>query len=478
MASPVLRSVASMQPIDVPAVPAPPLTNPNGVLDERVPAGKAEDLRSVLEALALQLHLPLALLSRGAAGWRFEVEAFPPGNGRGADGEDTTPSAMLERTADMDALSGLPLGEARGLEWTLVVPGKPESWQHADGVEKLAAAARRVKRALARKTDGRESIGRGVYGFARRLSRTPHPAGTHSLILKTLARRTGARVGALAVYREQDRALAITATYGYPSVLVEHVRIAPGEGILGSSFVRGLPEIGEAPERMRPRYRTNSYMMVPLCGPTGPIGVVALTDRKDDRPFDRVDLKRARVLAAVAELGLAREAAHTGMAEVTRLAAVDPVTGLFTRRIFEERLGAEVQRAHRHQEPLALLLVDIDDFKHVNDQFGHLEGDRALRGVGDVFRDAVRIFDVCARLGGDEFVILMPRANMSVALRIAERVRERVQRRFEGEPFGVTISIGAASLGPAGRPQDLIADADRRLRAAKSKGKNAIDVSD
>jgi diguanylate cyclase (GGDEF)-like protein len=157
---------------------------------------------------------------------------------------------------------------------------------------------------------------------------------------------------------------------------------------------------------------------------------------------------------------------------------VDSVTGLFTRRIFEERLGAEVQRAHRHQEPLALLLVDIDDFKLVNDKFGHLEGDRALRGVGDVFREAVRIFDVCARLGGDEFVILMPRATMSVALRIAERVRERVQRRFDGEPFGVTISIGAASLGPAGRPQDLIADADRRLRAAKVKGKNAIDVSD
>jgi diguanylate cyclase (GGDEF)-like protein len=166
------------------------------------------------------------------------------------------------------------------------------------------------------------------------------------------------------------------------------------------------------------------------------------------------------------------------MAEVSRLAAVDPVTGLFTRRIFEERLGAEVQRAHRHQEPLALLLVDIDDFKLVNDRFGHLEGDRALRGVGDVFREAVRIFDVCARLGGDEFVILMPRATMSVALRIAERVRERVQRRFDGEPFGVTISIGAAALGPAGRPQDLIADADRRLRAAKVRGKNAIDVSD
>jgi diguanylate cyclase (GGDEF)-like protein len=465
-----------MQPIDV-RTAAAPVTELPGVHEDHQGRSLENDVRPTLESLASKLHLPLALLSRGAGGWRFEIEAFPAAKGEQTNGGDNFATPLLERTADMDALSGLPIGEARGLEWTLVVPGKPEAWRQGDDYERLAAAAREVRRVLTQ--HGRsDSIEGGVYGFARRLSRTAHPVRIHALVLKTMARRTGARVGALAIYNEQERALAITATHGYPSVLVEHVRIAPGEGILGSSFMRGLPEIAEASNRRRPRYRTNSYMVVPLCGPTGPVGVVALTDKIDDQPFNRADLKRARVLAAVAELGLAREAAHTGMAEVTRLAAVDPVTGLFTRRIFEERLGAEVQRAHRHQEPLALLLVDIDDFKQVNDKFGHLEGDRALRGVGDVFRDAVRIFDVCARLGGDEFVILMPRATMNVALRIAERVRERVQRRFESEPFGLTISIGAASLGPAGRPQDLIADADRRLRAAKMKGKNAIDVSD
>src|SRR5688500_8679149 len=247
-----------MQPLDVSTAAAPPLTNLNGVLEERALPGKAGDLRKVLEVLAVQLQLPLALLSRGSAGWRFEIEAFPPTNGDGANGQTETPSATLERDGNMDALSGLPLGEARGLDWTLVVPGKPETWQDGDGYEKLVAAARQVKRALNRRADRRDSIGRGVYGFARRLARTPQSAAIHSLILDTLARRTGARVGALAVYREQDRALAITATYGYPSVLVEHVRIAPGEGILGSSFVRGLPEIGEASNRLRPRYRTNS----------------------------------------------------------------------------------------------------------------------------------------------------------------------------------------------------------------------------
>lgn len=464
-----------MQPTDLRAATlSAPVNGARPLADDGSVAARADDVLPLLQSLASKLHLPLALLSRGGAGWRFELEAFPSGNGDG----DRAAAPTAERSINDDALSGLPLGEARGLEWTLVVPGHPEGWQDAERYEKLTAAARQVRRALSRTMNRPDPLGRGIYGFARRLSRTAHQPGIHSLILKTMARRTGARVGALAVYREQERALSITATYGYPSVLVEHVRIAPGEGVLGSAFVRGLPEIGEASNKMRPRYRTNSYMVVPLTGPAGVVGVVALTDKKDDQPFDRTDLKRARVLAAVAELGLAREAAHTGMTEVSRLAAVDPVTGLFTRRIFEERLSAEVQRAHRHQEPLALLLADIDDFKLVNDQFGHLEGDKALRVVGDVFREAVRIFDVCARLGGDEFVILMPRATMSVALRIAERVRERVQRRFDGEPFNVTISIGAASLGPAGRPQDLIADADRRLRSAKLKGKNAIDVSD
>jgi diguanylate cyclase (GGDEF)-like protein len=440
-------------------------------------SGTADDVRPLLETLASRLSIPLALLSRGSDGWRFEIEAFPPTNGASTESGASDAGVAARGAIGADALSGLPIGRARGVEWTLVIAGNPDTWQEGTRYEKLKAAAREMKLALRGKsaTDSRES--HHVYGFARRLSRTTHQAGIHSLILETMARRTGARVGALAIYKEQERTLSIAATYGYPSVLVEHVRIAPGEGILGSSFLRGLPEVGEVPQRVRPRYRTNSYMVIPLCGPAGVVGVVALTDKRNDLPFDRVDLKRARVLGAVAELGLAREAAQSGMTEVSRLAAVDPVTGLFTRRIFEERLGAEVQRAHRHQEPLALLLVDIDDFKLVNDQFGHLEGDRALRGVGDVFRDAVRIFDVCARLGGDEFVILMPRATMNVALRIAERVRERVQHRFESEAFALTISIGAASLGPAGRPQDLIADADRRLRAAKVKGKNAIDVS-
>src|SRR5688572_8449036 len=155
-----------MQPLDVSTAAGPSLTNLNGVLDERGVTGKADDLRAALDRLAVQLQLPLALLSRGASGWRFEIEAFPPGYGESADGRAGTPSAMLERDGNMDALSGLPLGEARGLEWTLVVPGRPESWQASAGYEQLTEAARRVKRALKRGADRRDSIGRGVYGFA------------------------------------------------------------------------------------------------------------------------------------------------------------------------------------------------------------------------------------------------------------------------------------------------------------------------
>src|SRR5687768_1237981 len=234
-----------MQPTDRGATDASnlSLTNIGRAIENATPS-RAEDLQPLLESVSSRLALPLALLSLGPSGWRFEMEAFPR-----KTGPDPTPFP------DGDSWSGVPVGSARGFEWTLAVPGKRETWQEGNCYEQLLAAANEIRRALKRRSGSGSStsIGGGIYGFARRLSRATHTAGIHSLILRTMARRAGARVGALAIYTEQDRALRITATYGYPSVLVEHVRIAPGEGILGGSFVRGSAEIGEASQKIRRR---------------------------------------------------------------------------------------------------------------------------------------------------------------------------------------------------------------------------------
>src|SRR4029453_15145019 len=148
------------------------------------------------------------------------------------------------------------------------------------------------------------------------------------------------------------------------------------------------------------------------------------------------------LLAAPAALALAGQRMSENLDQLTRVARVERVTGLFNRRYFETRIQAEVQRARRQQQDLALLMVDIDDFKRINDTFGHLEGDRALRDVADLLRRGVRIFDVCARYGGEEFAIVMPGASRQMAVQVAERIRQGVYDRSRVAPLPMTLSIG------------------------------------
>jgi diguanylate cyclase (GGDEF)-like protein len=326
--------------------------------------------------------------------------------------------------------------------------------------------------------DGRDParFNRRIYAFSRRLGRETDRSRIHSLILRTIARHVRARIGALALYQDDDEALAIMATYGYPAVLVEHLRIAPGEGVLGRAYASGRADVGQAEGPRRLRYRTTSYLQIPLSGPRRPAGVIALTDREDGQPFDGSDLAEARILAAPASLALAREDVQHSFNELQRVAAIDSVTGLFNRRHFEARLQGEVQRVQRQQQQLSLLMVDIDDFKRINDTFGHIEGDRTLRTVAELLRGGVRIFDVCARYGGEEFAILMPGASLETAAQVAERIRRRVHHRFRHDPVGVTISIGVARLSPGESGEELVGEADRRLGLAKRAGKNAVEA--
>ncbi len=159
----------------------------------------------------------------------------------------------------------------------------------------------------------------------------------------------------------------------------------------------------------------------------------------------------------------------------------EPLTGLCNRRHFMERLAAELAAAQRHQRALALLLVDIDLFKAVNDRFGHLAGDEVLKMVAYVLQGAVRKEDVLARYGGEEFVILARETGTTGARALSERVRKAVERSrcgWQEHELGVTVSVGAAVLTtvphyvPGETERALIAAADRALYQAKERGRN------
>ena len=355
----------------------------------------------------------------------------------------------------------------------------PDDWAGLSGVEELIDQQSRSLERVERGDDDERDlaqISRSLYLFARRLASKGGGSRTHEFLLRTLAHEIGARTGSFAAYVESERALAITATLGYPLSLVEHLRIPVGSGILGETFAKARPIIAQPRKDMprRLRYRTDSYLVVPLGPVRRAVGVIALTDRVDNQPFDTRDLAAARMLAAVGSLALAGARVADTLEELTKAATVDAVTGLLNRRYFETRVQAEVQRARRQQLDLALLMVDIDDFKRINDTFGHLEGDRTLRDVADLLRSGVRIFDVCARYGGDEFVIVMPGAGQQIAIQVAERIRRGIHdgSRLDGPP--ITVSVGVGFLEPGESAEELIGSADRALMAAKRAGKNVV----
>jgi diguanylate cyclase (GGDEF)-like protein len=329
----------------------------------------------------------------------------------------------------------------------------------------------------------------GVYAFSRRLAGTTEPPRVHQEIVDTVAGAVGAQQAALATYDEQQQALSIVATHGYPSVLVEDLRISPGTGVIGHVFAARQPLLvidapHERPSRPRRlRYRTPSFIAVPLVAGVHGLGVLSLADREDGQPFDRRDLTTVRALAAAATLALARERLATRTHRLARAAAIDPLTALFNRRYFETRLEEEIQRARRFSLDLALLMIDVDNFKIFNDLLGHPVGDRILRTMSDLLRRAVRAFDVCTRFGGEEFAILMPGSNAEAATHSAERIRQRVaDYRFDPvllpTSLHPTISVGVAVLDGDGTGQNLIARADRALYAAKAAGKNCVKRAD
>ena len=155
-------------------------------------------------------------------------------------------------------------------------------------------------------------------------------------------------------------------------------------------------------------------------------------------------------------------------------AHLDALTGLYNRRKFNELCAAEIARSIRYGTSLALIMVDIDEFKRVNDEHGHLLGDRALVDVARVLRGRMRASDALCRWGGDEFMIIAPHLEPASALRMAEKLRLAIAGLDFGPPGRITCSFGVATLRAGDRSIDLIRRADACLYRAKRTGRNCV----
>ncbi len=189
---------------------------------------------------------------------------------------------------------------------------------------------------------------------------------------------------------------------------------------------------------------------------------------------------RARILRFLS--GKKRiEKLRTTNEQLARMAITDPLTGVGNRRHFDDALIAELKRNNRSHTPLALLMIDIDHFKRVNDSIGHQAGDRILKIVAETLRVSVRSYDTLCRFGGEEFAIIMPDTSAGQASSVAERIRREIAainaRGAHGE-FPLTVSIG---LRPVRETEtidaaQLIAEADQALYRAKNGGRNRIEI--
>jgi len=164
--------------------------------------------------------------------------------------------------------------------------------------------------------------------------------------------------------------------------------------------------------------------------------------------------------------------------EAQKAAAVDLLTGLSTYRVLRDRLSFEIERSRRNGETFAVLFLDLDRFKQVNDTYGHEAGNEILRAASTEIRNAVRASDVAARYGGDEFVVILTRTDLAGATRVAEALRagiEGVGRRLGYEPGLITVSCGIAEFDPTQPGEgDLLVTADRALYRAKAAGRNVV----
>jgi len=156
-------------------------------------------------------------------------------------------------------------------------------------------------------------------------------------------------------------------------------------------------------------------------------------------------------------------------------ASTDYLTGLSNRRRILDQIDAELSRSRRHNTPFCIVLADIDEFKGVNDSYGHEAGDRVLMFVADSMRSSVRREDLCSRWGGEEFLICLPQATADQAVHVAEKLRTEIADstvKYQQMDIRITVSLGVAEYRPGSKIDELIREADIAMIAAKRSGKN------
>jgi diguanylate cyclase (GGDEF)-like protein len=285
------------------------------------------------------------------------------------------------------------------------------------------------------------------------------------------------RVDHVAVLLAEGDALRIRAHEGRltPNLAMGAI-LSPGLGLGARSLATGRSvienDVHGVDGYIAGFAETKSEMCVPLIIFGEKLGVLALESAARNA-FDPEDIQPLESVADICAAAI--QNAHN-FDRMKQLAYVDGLTGIHNRRYFEMRIVEELERAARFQGRMSLIMLDIDNFKKMNDEFGHLLGDEMLRAVSTILKQQLRKMDMVCRYGGDEFAIVVPETAGESAMRVAEKLRRQIETHFfPGVPRPATISCGVADYPAHGVTRDeIVAAADAALYLAKQAGRNRV----
>jgi len=291
------------------------------------------------------------------------------------------------------------------------------------------------------------------------------------------------------VEKETDE-LLLEESRGVHNEPSQRIRIPKGFGIAGKVAEMGEPFLVENIEqdprigkKNQAKYKTSSFVSVPLKIGNRVVGVMNFSDKATGELFDDVDLRFAQTCASHAAFVIDHREMSEETEKLKQQATTDQLTGLLNRGRIMSRLREELSRSDRYAKTMSLVMLDLDGFKNINDQFGHSAGDRVLRIMSQVMMKAVRSIDIIGRYGGDEFIIILPETDTYFAAYTAERVRADIAKTDISQEMSdrivnkITASIGIATFPQHGRSMEVLMEhADEALYRAKAGGRNMVVV--
>jgi len=281
----------------------------------------------------------------------------------------------------------------------------------------------------------------------------------------------------VSVLLREENSLVVKAHHGRLTPAIPEGAAIPAHMGLAARAIESRTTVVENDVSAAPDYvvgfkETRSEVCIPLVSLGELIGVLALESSRKDA-FEKADIAPLESVADISANAI--QNAHY-FERVRQMAYVDGLTGMFNRRYFEIRIVEELERAQRYHGSMAVIMLDIDKFKALNDEFGHLLGDEVLRQVATVFSSQLRKADTACRYGGEEFAIIVPETTGEHALAVAEKLRQVIANwHFPGVSRNVTVTGGVASYPQNGTTRDdLVRAADEALYAGKQAGRNRI----